>query len=98
MGYLVNISNPLAVVWWLGIFGSLLGASSGGAGQINALFSSSTILIGILFWHSMISLLTHWGKRLLNATSARYISIIAGIVLILFGIRFAINALGTLLA
>lgn len=98
VGYLVNISNPLAVVWWLGIFGSLLGASSGGAGQINALFSSSTILIGILFWHSMMSLLTHWGKRLLNATSARYISIIAGIVLILFGIRFAINALGTLLA
>jgi threonine/homoserine/homoserine lactone efflux protein len=95
-GFLVNISNPLAVVWWLGIFGSLLGASAGGIAHINALFSSSAILIGILFWHSMMSVLTHWGKRLLNETTARYISIIAGIVLILFGLRFAYNALSTL--
>ena len=95
-GYLVNISNPLAAVWWLGIFGSLLGASTGGAAQLNALFSSSAILIGILFWHSMMSVLTHWGKRLLNETTTRYISIIAGIVLILFGLRFAYNALSTM--
>ena len=25
VGYLVNISNPIAIVWWLGVFGSLLG-------------------------------------------------------------------------
>lgn len=95
-GYLVNISNPLAVVWWLGIFGSLLGASAGGVAHINALFNSSAILIGILLWHSTMSVLTHWGKRMLNETTASYISIIAGIVLILFGLRFAYNAFSTI--
>jgi threonine/homoserine/homoserine lactone efflux protein len=93
VGYLVNISNPLAIVWWLGIFGSLLGASAGSAAKINALLSSSTILIGILCWHTTMSFLTHWGKRFLNERTARYILVIAGLALILFGLRFAYNAI-----
>lgn len=92
VGYFVNISNPIAIVWWVGVFGSLLGASEGGATLTNALLSSSTILIGILLWHSTTSILTHWGKRLLSETTAKYINVIAGSVLILFGIRFAYNA------
>ena len=95
VGYLVNISNPIAIVWWVGIFGSLLGASAGGAEKINTLLSSSTILIGVLLWHSTMSLLTHWGKRFLNETTAKYVSVIAGIALVLFGIGFAYNALFT---
>jgi threonine/homoserine/homoserine lactone efflux protein len=97
VGYLVNISNPIAVVWWVGIFGSLLGTAAVGAAKMDALLSSSTILIGILLWHSTVSLLTHWGKRFLNEKTAKYISIIAGVVLVLFGIRFAYNATVTVL-
>ena len=89
VGYLVNISNPIAVVWWVGIFGALLGTSASGTAKMRTLFSSSTILIGILLWHSTMSLLTHWGKRFLNETTAKCISIIAGIALVLFGLRFA---------
>ncbi len=96
VGYLVNISNPVAVVWWVGIFGSLLGASAGGAAKIEVLFSSSAILIGILLWHSTTSLLTHWGKRYLNETTAKYVSVIAGVALVLFGIRFAHSAASAL--
>jgi L-lysine exporter family protein LysE/ArgO len=96
VGYLVNISNPVAVVWWVGIFGSLLGASAGDAARIEVLFSSSAILIGILLWHSTMSLLTHWGKRYLNETTAKYVSVIAGVALILFGIRFAQSAVSAL--
>ena len=95
VGYVVNISNPIAIVWWVGIFGSLLGASTNGVGRIGALVSGSTILIGILSWHSMVSLLTHWGKRFLNEKTARYISVIAGIALIMFGLRFAYYAART---
>ncbi len=98
VGYLVNISNPLAAVWWLGVFGSLLGASAGGQAPPAALLEGSTILAGILLWHATVSLLTHWGKRFLNARVARYISLAAGIALILFGARFAYSALVTALA
>ncbi len=96
VGYLVNISNPLAIVWWVGIFGSLIGSSAGGTAKLYALMSSSTILIGILVWHFTMSLMSHWGKRFINEMTAKYIFIIAGLALILFGIRFAYNAILTL--
>lgn len=95
VGYVVNISNPIAIVWWVGIFGSLLGASTNGSDRIGALLSGSTILIGILSWHSLMSLLTHWGKRFLNERTAKCISIIAGLALIMFGLRFAYYAART---
>jgi threonine/homoserine/homoserine lactone efflux protein len=44
-----------------------------------------------------MSLLTHWGKRFLNERTARYILVIAGLALILFGIRFAYNAIRAVL-
>jgi threonine/homoserine/homoserine lactone efflux protein len=97
VGYMVNISNPMAVVFWLGIYGSLLGSTTQDGNQINALLQGASILVGILTWHSTVSFLTHWGKRLLNETSTKYISIVAGVVLILFGLRFAINAVSTLI-
>ena len=96
VGYLVNISNPIAVVWWLGVFGSLLGTAVDGATKTSALLSSSTILIGILLWHSTMSLLTHWGKRILNEKTAKCITGIAGLALVLFGLRFAYYAVVTI--
>lgn len=93
VGYLVNISNPLAIVWWVGIFGSLIGSSAVSNAKLYALMSSSTILVGILAWHFTMSLLTHWGKRFLNEMTAKYIFVIAGFALVLFGIRFAVNAI-----
>jgi len=96
-GYMINISNPLAVVWWLGIFGSVLGTLETGASRLSALAYSFAILAGILFWHSLMAILTHWGKRFLNRSTLRLISIIAGIALIMFGLRFAYYAIETIL-
>lgn len=89
-GYIVNISNPMAVVWWLGVFGALLNeADFGSSSRLIALGYSATILIGILSFHTMISLLSHWGARILNLRLLRAISILAGISLLGFGLRFA---------
>lgn len=97
VGYAINISNPLAVVWWVGVFGSILGASSAGISRTNSLLNSSTILIGILIWHSSMSLLTHWGKKYINSTMMKYVSVIAGLALAGFGIKFGYNAIITLI-
>jgi threonine/homoserine/homoserine lactone efflux protein len=94
-GYFINLSNPLAVIWWLGIFGSILSSATAGGSRTSALLVSSTILAGILMWHSFIALLTHWGKRFLNQTTIRVINILAGMVLILFGLRLAYLAIST---
>jgi L-lysine exporter family protein LysE/ArgO len=88
VGYAVNISNPIAVVWWLGVFGSLLSEADAGLSRWSALASSATILIGILLWHSTVALLSHWGKRFLNERWAKYVSVVAGLALLFFGLRF----------
>jgi hypothetical protein len=43
-------------------------------------------------WHSMVSLLTHWGER----GSARLVTLAAGLVLLGFAVRFAYSAYRTL--
>ena len=96
-GYLVNFSNPIAIVWWLGVFGSLLGTSAGDTSRLGALLGSSSILVGILIWHTSVSLLTHWGKRILNARLVSVISGLAGLALVGFGLRFAWLAFATLI-
>ena len=92
-GYLVNISNPIAVVWWIGIFGSILGSSTSHGDKISVLFSGFAILVGILSWHTTMSLLTHWGRRFINNRLLQTIAIVAGIALIAFGIRFVYLAI-----
>ena len=87
-GYLVNISNPLAVVFWIGIFGSLLDQSVSES-KVVVLLVSSTILIGILIWHSTMSLLSNWGKRYLNEKTVTFFSVTAGLGLFMFGVKFA---------
>lgn len=94
-GYLINVSNPLAVVWWLGVFGSLLVESEVAAERISALASSATILIGILLWHTTMATFAHWGGGILNARIVRAITGLAGVALILFGLWFGARGIVT---
>ncbi len=95
-GYLVNISNPMAAVFWLGIFGSLISIGAEGTNPgLEGLVRGFSILIGILSWHTMMSLMTQWGRRFINEKTARLISIAAGILLIVFAMRYAFFAAST---
>jgi threonine/homoserine/homoserine lactone efflux protein len=89
-GYLITISNPMTIVWWLGVFGSLLASRVGDS--IMALITSLTIVIGIVLWFFMLSLLLHWGSQFVNETTMKWISVIGGVVLIGFGLYFGYNA------
>jgi L-lysine exporter family protein LysE/ArgO len=98
VGYLVNISNPIAVVFWVGIYGSLIGAAvAAGGDKTDALVSGAAILVGILIWHTTTSILSHWGRRVLNEKITLILSALAGVFLIVFGLRFAWFALKALL-
>ena len=95
-GYMITISNPMTIVWWLGVFGSLL-ASMGDISRINAFLNSLTIVIGVVLWFLALSLLLHWGRRVVNETTTRYISVVAGIVLIGFGLYFGYNVISLII-
>ncbi len=91
-GYAVNISNPLAVVWWLGVIGSILATSSRASTNLLTLLQTLTIVVGILTWHTGLSIVSHYSKKLLNSTLLSYFSILGGLVLFGFALRFGYNA------
>lgn len=87
-GYLVNLSNPLAIVFWVGIFGGLL-AGEAGLGRGLALLRSGAILVGILMWHTTSAALASGGRRWFSSAMLRWINLLAGLGLGFFAIRFA---------
>jgi L-lysine exporter family protein LysE/ArgO len=89
VGYAVNIANPVAIVWWVGIFGSLLAENADHTSVWASLLVASSILLGIFLWHTGLSLASHGGRRWLDGRVLRLVSGAAGLALIGFGIRFA---------
>lgn len=96
-GYLIAISNPMTIVWWLGVFGAIIGSSIQDVSKSVAFLGSMTIMLGVLLWFFSLSLLLHFGKRFINEETMKYVSAIAGIVLIGFGLYFGYNALTSII-
>lgn len=92
-GYLITISNPMTIVWWLGVFGAIIGSSIQNVSKTTALIGSLTIILGVLLWFFALAILLHFGKRFINEKTMRHISMFAGIILIGFGLYFGYNAI-----
>jgi threonine/homoserine/homoserine lactone efflux protein len=96
-GYMITISNPMTIIWWLGVFGSILGTTVNSSLKLVALLSSLTIIVGVVVWFFILSVLLHWGKRFINETSLRRVSLIAGLILMGFGLYFEYSAISLFL-
>jgi threonine/homoserine/homoserine lactone efflux protein len=92
-GFVISISSPITIIWWLGIFGTLVSRLPKEAALANGL----VIILGSITWFFFISILLHWGKRWVNEKSIRYVSLLAGIGLSCFGLYFAYNAINLLI-
>jgi threonine/homoserine/homoserine lactone efflux protein len=92
-GFAVNISNPMAVIWWLGVIGSILATTAPGISNLMTLPYTLTIVVGIFIWHTGLSLVSHLSQRSLNSRVVKIISVISGLVLIGFALRFGYNAI-----
>ena len=65
--------------------------------KVLVLILSSTILVGILIWHTTMAVLSSWGKRYLNERMVKYVLVVAGIALVIFGLKFAYNAVALIM-
>ena len=94
-GYLITISNPMTIVWWIGVFGSILGTSIYNVSKTIALLNSLTIIIGVILWFFILSLVLHWCKSVFKEKHIKYVNLTAGIILVGFGLYFLYNAVGS---
>jgi threonine/homoserine/homoserine lactone efflux protein len=90
-GIVLTISNPAILLLWTGIMGADLAASGASLGQGLAL--SIGILIGVFIFFIILIFLIHFGRRFLQQRYLKYVSLLAGIVLMAFCVRFAYRLL-----
>ncbi|MBH0230970.1 LysE family transporter [Halobacillus yeomjeoni] len=92
-GFLMAVSNPLNILFWLGIYGSMIAQSSSSYSTSQLLLYSSGIFLGITLWDITMASLATGARKWVKPKILRGISIISGIVLIGFGVYFGVQAL-----
>ena len=96
-GFIMSITSPLSILFWLGIYGSVLAKTAQTNGTESLLIYSSMIFLGLTFWDIFVAALTSGFRKLLNMKSLIAISIISGLSLIGFGLYFSFQGIDALL-
>lgn len=91
LGFSLAMANPISIVWWLGVFGAVLGESEESISFMSFL-GNTTIIVGVVLWFLVLSLFLGFGKKFVNKNRLKFISILAGLCLICFGCMFIYRA------
>lgn len=92
-GFIMSVTSPLSILFWLGIYGSILAKTAQTNGTSQLLIYSCMIFVGLTLWDVFVAGLTTGFRRFLNDESLKTISIISGISLLGFGLYFGYQGL-----
>lgn len=96
-GFLMSISNPLTILFWLGIYGSVLAKTASTYGTGELVLYSFGIILGLVLWDIVMAAISSSFRKLLTTRLLIFISIISGLSLICFGLFFGYQALNLFL-
>ncbi|WP_456271358.1 LysE family transporter [Bacillus sp. AK031] len=96
-GFIMSISSPLSILFWLGIYGSVLAKTAAGNGTGHLLIYSCMIFLGLSMWDLFVAFLTTFLRRYFNSNILVLISVLSGVSLIGFGIYFGWQGICVLL-
>lgn len=96
-GFLISLSNPMSILFWLGIYGSVLVKTAADYGTGDLLMFSSAIILGVLIWDLTMASMSSFFRKVMNNRAIVVISILSGLCLIGFGIYFGFRALQLLI-
>lgn len=91
-GFLMSISNPLTILFWLGIYGSVLAKTASEYDKTYVVIYSLAIFIGLIIWDITMAAIASSFRRFLNEKVLILISTLSGMSLIGFGAYFGIQA------
>ncbi|WP_313799790.1 LysE family transporter [Cytobacillus sp.] len=92
-GFFMSISNPLTILFWLGIYGSVLAETAAKYDQTQIAIYSLAIIFGLLLWDIIMAGVASSFRRFLSMKVLTAISILSGLSLIGFGLYFGYQAL-----
>ena len=88
-GVVLTIANPVVLLFWTGILSSSFNNKQ--QSLFDGLLLSLGIILGDIIFFIFYIFLIHKGRKLLNKNTFRYFSLVAGLILIYFGINFGIK-------
>jgi len=91
-GFLMALLNPLTILFWLGIYGSILAGSSETLTESQVIIYSMAILVGISLVDITMATISSGARTYLTSTLLKTISILSSLAIIGFGIYFGIQA------
>jgi len=97
IGFFMSITSPLSVLFWLGIYGSVLAKTAQIYDTQSLLLYSLMIFLGLALWDIFVAALTTGLRRYLTLNTLKTISIISGASLVIFGLYFGYQGIMVLL-
>jgi len=95
-GILMTAGNPYFLVWWATVGATLVLRAWGFGFWRFALFAVVHWSLDLV-WYFFLSAASHRGARLLGDRFRMGVSLVSGALLLYFGVRFVVDAAGTLL-
>jgi L-lysine exporter family protein LysE/ArgO len=98
-GFVLSLANPVAMVFWLGIFAATSQVSDPEATtSLWGLIENLPIIGGVLLWGAFLSALLEVGSRFFNQKTILLITRLAGLMLIYFGLKYGYKAVNAVLS
>ncbi|GAB1155000.1 LysE family transporter [Paenibacillus illinoisensis] len=91
-GFLMSLFNPLSIMFWLGIYGSILAKAVNDSTVEQTLINSGAVILGILIWDIFMATAASLFRKYLTLGVLKGISIISGLSLVGFGCYFGAKA------
>jgi len=91
-GLLMAFLNPLTILFWLGIYGSILVSGGGEISGIETIIISIAILLGIALVDFIMAFSSSRSRNMLSTPVLKGISFISSLFMIGFGIYFGMQA------
>ncbi|MED1865324.1 LysE family transporter [Fictibacillus nanhaiensis] len=97
-GFLMSLTNPLTILFWLGIYGSILAETATKYSLESLLLYSMAIFSGILLWDFTMAIVSSSFRKMLTDRILDGISKLSGLSLIGFGFYFGYKGISFLLS
>lgn len=96
-GFFMSLSNPMTILFWVGIYGSVIADASVTQQGTKLIVSSLAILGGIVLWDLTMASVASSFRRWLSGSLLRVVAVLSGCSLIGFGLYFGFEAIRLML-